>query len=104
MEQPEQPTDLKPLSKAALDTTRQTFEYVKDAVERKVTVARAIELREMADNQLEGVAKEFAKANGLDFYSAYDALTAPGEPGRPLLEASIGLSEIIADNQHPMRA
>lgn len=98
-----EPTEMKPLCKAALDTTSQTFEYVKAAVERKVTVARAIELRKLADDQLEGVAQEFAKANGLDFYEAYDQLTQPGEPGRGLLEASIGLSEIIADATHPAR-
>lgn len=72
------------------------FEAIKKQAEAGVTIAKAVQMREDADKELDALAKAHSAEKGVGYYDAYEAVTEAGV-GRSLLEASMGLSDIIAN-------
>lgn len=72
------------------------FEAIKKAAEAGVTIRKALEMREEADRELDTLAKAHSAEHGVDYFTAYERVTQEGV-GRNLLEASMGLSDIIAN-------
>lgn len=76
------------------------FEAIKKAAEAGVTIAKAVQMREDADKELDALAKAHSAEKGVGYYEAYEAVTQAGV-GRSLLEASMELSDIIANPTRP---
>lgn len=72
------------------------FAAIKKQADEGLTIAKALKLRQSADDELDALAKAHSEEHGVGYYDAYEAVTQAG-PGRGLMEASLELSRLIAN-------